>query len=196
MKVAVDVDGVLADFHDGAMRIINQLRPGTNITPKNYAPVTRNYWQNFGISDDEFWGRVDATRNWWLSLPAFPENVSALFNFLHSGQHTVILCTSRLETVGMSVERQTWHWIESCGYTRSPLSYLSVVAAPKASRKAPIYKAMGIEYSVDDLGKTVAECNAVEGHQAFLLPRSDSGRFDLPQVQDLEEFFLKIRGIQ
>src|SRR5215510_13106575 len=86
IRVAVDVDGVLANFDEAAARVINTIAPGTILDPANYQPKVFGSW--FGL-EKEMWEHIDATNNWWVSLLAYHDNMAALQSFAFTGPHII-----------------------------------------------------------------------------------------------------------
>lgn len=171
-RIAIDCDGVLACFTDGAIEIINTLWPGR--IPDGYSPPDW-YFSDVGMTSADWnrvFERIKATSNWWLYLRAYNDSITALQTFFitHTNQDIYIV-TSRVPTAGMTVTQQTERWIRSCGVT--PLmNYLGVIVAPHPERKAELYDALDFDYSIDDKAETVEQCDALANHRAFLLNRS------------------------
>jgi uncharacterized HAD superfamily protein len=167
-KISLDVDGVLANFNKGFVEQINHIWPGR--LAKDHI---QKHWHDWGdLTDseiDQVWRRIEATPNWWMTLDAYSSGVGALAIFFWTNQaHDVWLVTSRSDTLGHSTPFQTDTWIRACGVNPCQ-NFLSVITATYPSDKRGIYKHIGIEYSLDDKGDTVMQCDKLEGHKAFLL---------------------------
>jgi 5'(3')-deoxyribonucleotidase len=176
-KIAVDCDGVLADFIAGAVEIINRMFPGK--LPKDYVHTT---WAFLALSRPEWSAVMDEikrTPNWWLTLKAFPENVGALERFMVANAgHDLWVVTARYPNEGMTVAKQTQLWIDACGI-REHHNFLSTITVDDPEGKAPIYKAMGVQYSIDDKAETVIQCQSLPNHRAALLDRPWNESYDV-----------------
>jgi hypothetical protein len=177
-KVALDCDGVLADFMGSFLEILYKIYPSH--------PLTREKWNtwNYGglVSKAEeraVWNRIRATENFWLGINAISNNVCALARWLITQRdQDVYLVTSRTPTAGLTVAKQTDWWIRSTGV--EPVNnYLSIIPVARPEDKWKVYNTMGIGWSIDDKAETVEECDAymdfgpVPGahgtHRAYLL---------------------------
>jgi uncharacterized HAD superfamily protein len=79
LRIAVDLDGVLADTITSFCRILNK-RYSTHFTVESFDRW--NAWQNAGISEDEFFRTLDETWFDWKTIPAMEENLSEKVNQL------------------------------------------------------------------------------------------------------------------
>lgn len=195
-RISVDADGVLAQFGRGFLQMANTIWPGRmdlNIQPKA--------WDDFqGLNDAEInqvWDKIKATENFWLSLDAYCDNVAALAKFLRSTKgNDVWIVTSRTPGAGLTIAKQTMIWLFSCSVFPG-VNYLSVIPSVHTSDKRRIYKAVGIEFSVDDKAETVEECQTLEGHTAFLLSQPWNQHAKVQhRINNLEEYFKHIKGTQ
>jgi len=74
MRIAVDLDGVLADTMVRVSQILNERRSG-NFTPESF--VRWRAWEIAGISSDEFFRTLDEAWFSWESIPPTEENLDA-----------------------------------------------------------------------------------------------------------------------
>lgn len=193
-KVAIDCDGVLANFQVAFFKEANRIWPGR--VDLDYEP---SGWNDLGgLSGAEIsrvWRNIVATPNWWLYAPALRENMAEFQVFLRTQRyHDVYIVTSRTPTKGMSVAKQTAIWLDQCDVEPN-LNYLGVIVADNPPDKRRIYEAAGFGYSVDDKGTTVEECDTLEGHQAFLLdaPWNQEAKVKR-RIKSLSEFFSAIKA--
>jgi hypothetical protein len=193
-KVAVDVDGVLCDFTAGIVKVVNGIWPGK--LPEGFEP---NNWNYAGVLDkQEFkgvWQHIQGTPNWWFYLRPYYDSMRHLGKFLASVDgHDLYFCTARVDTVGATVAMQTSKWFEECGIEGQG-NYLATMQVVGASKKRQVYAGLGIEWSVDDYPETVAECDSLDGHRAYLLDRPwNQDAKGLRRIYNLGEFFDEIRA--
>lgn len=63
--ILLDMDGVLVDFNKGACVVHNKLDAHKNID--NWY-----YYKDWGMTENDFWGPIDKTKNFWLNLEEYP----------------------------------------------------------------------------------------------------------------------------
>lgn len=197
MKVAIDCDGVLANFNFNAAQVVNAIKPRTIPQPLTFTPTTPNW-----ITPDiypAFRNRVQNSHNWWLYLDAYFENISALNRFLADYPYIVYIVTSRFPTEGLSVEQQTQMWLLSCGVETHPRGYIGVISTPK-KYKAQVMEACRFDYSIDDNADIVRRNNEFAGksmgHKSYILDRPWNQDSTEPRVRTLEEFFRMVNNEQ
>ena len=193
MRYGIDCDGVICDMHKGLADVINSIWMGRLPTGSEYPPE----WDltSLGLSQGELgvvWSKVRATRNWWLSLPAWTHNVGAVFRHrLKHPEDEIFYVTARsTETEGLPIMHQSQRWLEMCGIGGVGTA---VIVVPDGSRKVDVYEEIGVEYAVDDSLDVVNEGT----HIIYLLSRPWN-KSDRPAgidvVGDLDEFFEMTRG--
>jgi uncharacterized HAD superfamily protein len=188
VRYGIDLDGVVVDMHKGLADLINTIWPGRIPTGAEYPPE----WDltSLGLSQGELgvvWSKVRATLNWWLSLPAWPRNVQAVFR--HRLQHPedeIFYVTARsTDTKGLPIMHQSQRWLEMCGIGGVGTA---VIVVPVDTRKVDVYEELDIAYAIDDSLDVVNEGS----HIIYLLNRkwNVTGRSKgLNVVKDLDEFF-------
>lgn len=195
MRISLDIDGVLADFTERVIDISKKLFPGR--IPNGYIPTDWNYSDVFSKEDlSAVFEKIKNTKDFWLYSLTYPENVAALSRFLSKeNSFDIYFVTSRAPAAGRTVASQTRIWLElSAGIHRSG-SFVSIIPVANSKYKADIMQAIGIEYSIDDHGPTVEQCNSVSGHRAFLLDRPWNREKDYgPRLDNLQQFFDIIIG--
>lgn len=108
--ILVDVDGVLADFYLPAVRwhLGNLWDPDGN--KEDAASWPRGTWdiaKNLGISEEEFWRRVD-TSDFWDSLPVYPGAELFLQYLKVLTGDSIVLCTRASPGFVFPSSRKTW----------------------------------------------------------------------------------------
>jgi len=195
-RIAVDCDGVLARFEKAFFEKANSIWPGK--CDPNYRPTA---WDDFPpltkAELNQVWAKIKATPNFWLSVDAYTDNVGALAQFLQTTTgHDIWIVTSRARTAGHTVAYQTLRWLYECGI-RPGINYLGVVPVDDSTKKADVYSAMEIEFSVDDKTETVEQCDKLPNHTAFLLDREWNQDAKVKhRIPNLEAYFEHIKGTQ
>lgn len=187
MRIAFDLDGVLADFAAVAIRAIRQLYRAD--LPAEYRHVEWNFsdiltteqWEhvfNYLLEDPYLWERI----------PAFEENVQALHQYMDAhGDKDVYFITSRKNCVGASAVSQTQLWLMDQGFN---FHNLSVVKSSK--EKEQHLRDLGIQFFIDDLAPTIAQCQVVESCRSVLLDQPyNRYASHLPRVFSVAEFLLE-----
>lgn len=205
-RIAVDCDGVLADFYFGFMAVANSIQPGA--FPMDYEPlVQQTDWEfvDVGLVDsslvDKTWDTIrDKVENFWLSLPTYKKEVHELHQFLESAPNDVevFFVTSRVPSQGLTVLAQTQKWLRRYKLLRLGSS---VIVKPRGVLKEFIYTALGISCSVDDYwpnvplkGMLAPWTGRPANHHGYLLARAwnEKHRTDLEVVNSLGEYFEKV----
>ena len=169
-KIAIDCDGVLANFTKAYGETANRLF-GDARYKLGWEPPDWNFGGLYAPEEDEkIWERIKATPNFWLTLDGYSHNVGALMSFfVKHNHHEVYIMSSRAETVGMTNTEQTHLWLRACG-VREMHNYLGVIIVPDSNKKAAIYRDGGFDYSIDDKKETVEQCDRTKmEHKAYLL---------------------------
>jgi 5'(3')-deoxyribonucleotidase len=192
-KIAVDADGVLADFDEGFIEIVNKMFPGR--IPANYVHHDWDYSEVLAKDEvGKVFSRIRHHNNWWLGLSPLGSSVTDLASWLISNSgHDVYVCTARFPTVGMTVAKQTEWWLKSCGLT--PVNnFLGIIVVADSTLKIDVYRATGIEYSIDDKAETVEACDALPGHKAYLLDQPWNRTAKVKRrVKAVAEFLREVR---
>jgi hypothetical protein len=203
-RIAVDVDGVLAQFTAGFARVANAIEPGT-FPPDYDALIHQTDWnfEDIGVPEalvNKTWDTIrDKVENFWLGLPTFQKEVHELHQFLESAPNDleVFFVTSRVPSQGLTVLAQTQKWLRRYKLLRLGSS---VIVKPRGVKKSVIYEALNISCSVDDYWPNVPSGLVTilgpkaEKHHGYLLARAwnEKHREDLELVNSLEEYFEKV----
>jgi len=194
-RIAIDCDGVLADFTQAFVHECNHLWPGR--FPFDFEPTAWDALEGWGLTPTEeglVWQRIKRTPNWWLTLNAMP-GLSDLQRWLisHAG-HDIFVCTSRCSSLGATTTMQTHLWLQSCGL-RGVNNFVGVITVPKSKHKCDVYQAMEIEWSLDDKPETVIDCGLIDTmeHHAWLLSQPWNAKAGVHnRTSSVQEFLEKI----
>lgn len=103
MKVILDVDGVLANFAEGASLLHN--RPNPFLNPNNFG----NYWMEkiWGMPQQEFIEHMDY--EFWDTLPLMPD-ASLIVDLVIKafGRPNICILTKPLDTIGCLEGKKSW----------------------------------------------------------------------------------------
>lgn len=197
-RIAIDIDGVLADFTAAYIEVINGIYPGK--IPPGYQP--KDWWWTDMLSKEETkaaWKVIDKSEGFWAMLRPHQENINALRNFLrvYEGSGLDIYYVTSRTTAGRKYTTltQTKFWLDKYGLNGANTSLVIVPEGGKVS-KGDIYKSLAIEASVDDRDKNVREAmEDCPGHMAYLLDRSwnkSADSLDGWRVANLSRFLAKV----
>lgn len=195
--IAVDVDGVLADFSVAYRKLIIETT-GRDIFPPIKAGVLidsqMTCWdwpESYGYTRDEIgkvWKHIGSDQCFWQFLPPLPTAVEFLFNLNHSS-HEVYFVTNRK---GPNAQFQTAAWLSKHGYSNHP----AVILAPRG--KANILGALAADFFIDDKPDTlVSVMDALPEIATFAIDYPYNSHIELPvtrRLHDVMEFWEAING--
>lgn len=191
IKVAIDLDGVLARFERGATPIIRHLWPVRfdcfrgDIVPEHWS------WSDLLTKEefDELWQAIRGNPNFWLNLEPIAANVVALQQVAF--EMDVTFLTTRCDTGGVSAYDQTLKWLK-----RLSLDWGKLIVVKRPHYKVDVIKALGIKGLLDDYPPTISA--AKYDTKAFLhrqrWNRHEERAYRLPAVDSVEEFLELMRG--
>lgn len=190
MKIFFDLDGCLTDFTSNLITVANSLWPGK--MPPDYIPTNWNYTDVLTKQEfSEIWDEIHKIPNFWLRQKPYEENVSVLRSYLKTTQDEVYYITSRMDTGGVSAEKQTQTWLRQNGlFDFGCPKKLIVVTKP--SEKKQWVEARGIDASLDDYVPTVASLNVLPWHHSYLLSRPWNPESTLTRVNSVQEFLEQV----
>lgn len=188
-KYGIDLDGVLGDFGSRVVEIGNRLWPGK--FPPGYKPDNWNY-DGYLTKDewDTIWGVVKSTPFFWLDengMPGLEELQDCILP-----KDEVYFITARARTIGDSPLVQSSQWLQAFGlFPRGGHSVVIQVDDPKY--KQDLFRALKLEYMLDDYGPTVEQLQQI-GVNAYLLDQPWNRSYvALPRVYSVSEYLSLIR---
>lgn len=160
LRIGIDVDGVLANFHDAFHKAAEAcgVRPvGDPDDPKPSLPQK---------DVKRIWEYVAETPNWWMTLaPYEPDQIARLYSMTRAAGWEVFFVTNRPASAGDTVQFQTQWWIERYGF------YLPAVLTVPGSR-GQIANGLRLDLIVDDLVMNCVDVVAASTAKALLLLRT------------------------
>jgi len=165
MRIAFDLDGVLADLHTPFVRTAARLFPeldpaaigaadvgaspppdadtGSDDSEGQLAPALPHVSLS-RRQTDHVWRDIAATPDFWETLAEIePGAIAKLASVADSRGWEVLFITSRPRSAGRTVQRQSQRWLQQCGF---PLPSLYVVHGSRGR----IAEALAIDVVVDD----------------------------------------------
>ena len=164
MRIAFDLDGVLADLHTAftqtALALYPELDRSVIDAPEVGAspPVdeegedTETEAPGLGVAavavdrrqTDAIWKRLRATENFWQGLGEIERGaIARLAKLADERRWEVLFITSRPTSAGATVQRQSQRWLERMGF---PLPSVYVVHGSRGS----VAQALDLDVVVDD----------------------------------------------
>ena len=149
MRVAFDLDGVLADFAGAYGAIARRRLP----PPANSVLGLSEAGPSDGAAspavERRIWRDIASTENFWTTLdPLEPDLIASVHDRAVRGGWDTFFVTQRPATAGDSVQRQTQRWLADQGF---PLPSVIV----HRSSRGQLAAALELDFLVDD---TVAQC--------------------------------------
>jgi hypothetical protein len=139
LRVAFDIDGVLADFRTAFQQAANEA--GVNSRMSEASPST----DPLSSRDIKtIWDHVKRTPNWWTHLQPYETGqLVRLYELARRWKWEVVFMTRRPSTEGDPVQFQTQWWLEQQGFY-----YPAVVTVPGS--RGELANALRLDVIVDD----------------------------------------------
>jgi phosphoglycolate phosphatase-like HAD superfamily hydrolase len=162
MRIAFDMDGVLADLHTAYAKVAielfpqldravlgsadvgasppeGELAPGESDVPDPSTPVVVTDAQSAAI-----WARLTAKEDFWTSLSEIEHGaIARIAKEAEARRWEVLFITSRPRSAGATVQRQSQRWLEAKGF---PLPSVFVVHGSRGR----IAQALALDAVIDD----------------------------------------------
>ena len=140
LRVAFDIDGVLADFRTAFQDAADEAGIGGRPQASEASAIDP-------LSSREIkaiWAHVKRSNNWWTRLHAYePQQMVRLYELSRRCKWEVVFMTRRPSTDGDPVQFQTQWWIEHYGFY-----YPAVVTVPGS--RGELANALRLDVIVDD----------------------------------------------
>ena len=159
LRVGLDVDGVVADFHTAfraTAAAVEQESGGAGSDRQLTADAVKRAWE-----------RIDRTSQWWLTLdPYEPDQIQRLYRTSRERRWEVYFMTTRPSSAGETTQFQTQWWLEQQGFALP-----SVMTVPGSRGDAA--NAVKLDIAIDDRLTTCVDNIAASRAKAVLLLRRD-----------------------
>ena len=159
LRVAFDIDGVLADFRRAFRETGRPAAGGEGGTgdrePMNAREVKRT------------WNTIGRTPQWWLGLTAYePDQIERLYRVSRERRWEIYFLTTRPPSAGETPQFQTQWWLESQGF-KLP----SVLTVPGS--RGELANALRLDLIVDDRLVNCMDVIAASRTKAIFLDRDN-----------------------
>ena len=189
MRIAFDLDGVLADLHAPFVQVAARLypeidagdlsaqdigaspdddsaspkNPDTPTTPGTHVVLT-------SAQSDAVWRTVAATHNFWETLKEIePGTIARIAALAEERRWEVLFITSRPRSAGSTVQRQSQRWIQKLGF---PMPSVYVVHKSRGR----IAAALGLDAVIDDRPDNCLDVALESKAGAILVWRGEPGK--------------------
>jgi hypothetical protein len=159
LRVAFDMDGVLADFRRAFRDTGNQIAQRENGNPEAEAMNARDVKRT--------WHTIGRTPQWWLGLTAYePDQIQRLYRVSRERRWEIYFLTTRPPSAGETPQFQTQWWLETQGF-KLP----SVLTVPGS--RGELANALRLDLLVDDRLVNCMDVIAASQTKAIFLDRDN-----------------------
>jgi hypothetical protein len=149
----IDVDGVLANFNNAFLDLLNERHVHKNWRRFQSAegPTTWDWPQAVGFPQEDIdlaWGRVARNPAFWANLESYPGTIDFLRRLKHATQERLIQPYFVTNRIPPSAADFTNRWLNWHGYADA-----NVIAVNKSGTKHLIAEAVGADFIIDDYWK-------------------------------------------
>jgi hypothetical protein len=189
VRIAFDLDGVLADLHTPFVQVAARLYPEIDAgdlsaqdigaspdddatSPKNpdTPPTPGTHVVLTSAQSDAVWRAVAATHNFWETLREIePGMIARIAALAEERRWEVLFITSRPRSAGSTVQRQSQRWIQKLGF---PMPSVYVVHKSRGR----IAAALGLDAVIDDRPDNCLDVALESKAGAILVWRGEPGK--------------------
>ena len=141
LRVAFDIDGVIADFQTAFRETAVEITGRGGIAPQEPEQPPR------GLSAREVnrvWEHISRTPQWWLTLHAYePDEIGRLYRTMRERRWEVFFVTTRPPSAGETAQFQTQWWLEAQGF-----QFPAVMTVPGS--RGELANALRLDALIDD----------------------------------------------
>jgi hypothetical protein len=183
MRIAFDLDGVLADLHTPfvrtALRLFPELEPavvqsgdpaGTSVPAADSEEGIPPVLPGLNLTrrqSDAVWKQLAGTENFWESLDEIePGAIARLAALADERRWEILFITSRPRSTGRTVQRQSQRWLQERGF---PLPSVYVVHGSRGR----VADALALDVVIDDRADNCLDVVLESKAGALLLWRGD-----------------------
>ena len=168
LKIGIDADGVMCDFLARYRQLAFDTfgKPTPDIGPSIDWDLTN--WGLTPAEDEAIWKRIKSTKNFWTTLGKMKGTENLADAAL---DYQVYVITSRVPTLGKTVEEQTCDWL----LHNYEIKYPQVIVSEPAHRKGIIARGLELFAFIDDKPencKVVQEQAATCKHSTYIRDQS------------------------
>jgi hypothetical protein len=159
LRVAFDIDGVLADFRRSFRDTGQQIAPQDDGAAGRGAMNARDVKRT--------WHTIGRTPQWWLGLTAYePEQIERLYRISRERRWEIYFLTTRPPSAGETPQFQTQWWLEAQGF-KLP----SVLTVPGS--RGDLANALRLDLVIDDRLVNCMEVIAASQAKTIFLDRDN-----------------------
>src|SRR3990167_10651921 len=178
MNIAIDIDGVLANFTTAYTKVAVEL--GLLAAP--ISPYDQSTWR-FDFPADPVWREIDQRWNWWMTLEPIVSNYEvSIINMLISFNNVYFLTNRRSGKMGLSAKTQSEYWLGGVGID---IPHAQVIPCES---KGELAKALGVTLAIDDKPENIFDIRT-KGIDCVVRRWKYNEHVADPVVYDIEEFY-------